>query len=100
MNVLAYSANKEKMGDLMYAIRQVLNEHIPKDMVGPSFIGRRFQILTKQGKALNPGFYIPLRSSAFVNESFLEDKNQINTLFQSIQSVIIFRAKDNSKFHS
>ena len=95
MNVLAYSANKEKMGDLMYAIRQLLNEHIPEDMVGPSFIGRRFQIVTKQGRALNPGFYIPLRSSAFANEPLLEDENQQNnTLFKSIQCVVIFRAKD------
>ena len=94
MNILAYSANREKMGDLMYAIRQLLNEHIPEDMVGASFIGRRFQIVTKQGRALNPGFYIPLRSSAFANETLLEDENQkSNKLFQSIECVIVFQKK-------
>lgn len=91
MHILAYSANRERMGDLMYAIRQVLNAHIPEDMVGPSFIGRTFQIVTKQGKALNPGFYIPLKSSAFLKAK--EQKQKI-TMFQSIQRVVFFRAKE------
>ena len=92
MHILAYSANRERMGDLMYAIRQVLNAHIPEDMVGPSFIGRRFQIVTKRGRVLNPGFYIPLKELSFKRylSSEIEKRKAGSPVLQSIRFVNVY----------
>ena len=91
-HILAYSANRERMRDLMYAIRQVLDDHIPDDMVGPEFIGRRFQIITKEGRALNPGFYIPLKALSFKMNfsSEIEKRKKDSSVLQSIRFVNVY----------
>ena len=92
MHILAYSANRERMEDLMYAIRRVLDDHIPDDMVGPEFIGRRFQIITKEGRALKPGFYIPLKALCFNMNFFpeIEKRKKNSPVLQSIRFVNVF----------
>jgi hypothetical protein len=92
MEVVAHMATDEKMEALTYAIRKALNEHIPDKLIGAGYIGRKFQIASGNGDCMNPGFYLPLKISAFTpaSPSEIENRKQGVSLLQSIQSVSIY----------
>lgn len=93
MEVVAHMATDEKMEALTYAIRKALDEHIPDKLIGAGYIGRKFQIVAGNGDCMNPGFYLPLKISAFtpVSPSRIEKRKQGAAMLQSIRSVSVYR---------
>ena len=89
-DMMAYMANQEQMSHLEYAVRCRLNDFIPEGLIGKEYIGRKFQIVLKDGKCLNPGFYIPLQIIAFKDMGILEMENRRknNPVFRYIKKVI------------
>jgi hypothetical protein len=92
MEVVAHMATDEKMEALTYAIRKALDEHIPDKLIGAGYIGRKFQIVAGNGDRMNPGFYLPLKISAFTqtSPSDIEKRKQGVAMLQSICSVSVY----------
>ena len=92
MEVAAHMATDEKMEALTYAIRKALDEHIPDKLIGAGYIGRKFQIVAGNGDRMNPGFYLPLKISAFTpaSPSDIEKRKQGVAMLQSICSVSVY----------
>lgn len=92
MEVVAHMATEEKMGALTYAIRKALDGHIPDKLIGAGYIGRKFQIVDGNAACMNPGFYLPLKISAFtpVSPSRIEKRKQGVAMLQSIRSVSVY----------
>jgi hypothetical protein len=92
MEVVAHMATDEKMEALTYAIRKALNEHVPDKLIGAGYIGRKFQIVAGNGDRMNPGFYLPLKISAFTqtSPSDIEKRKQGVAMLQSIRSVSVY----------
>ncbi|MFZ5572902.1 MAG: HD domain-containing protein [Thermodesulfobacteriota bacterium] len=94
MEIMAFMANEEKMSSLEFALRQTLNEYIPEKLIGERFIGRKFQIIRQDGTRLNPGFYLPLKMTAFshIPSAEIEKRKQCAAVLQSIHHVAICRS--------
>ncbi len=97
--IMAYMANEENMSCLEFALRQALSEHIPDKLIGVGYIGRKFQIMTQDGTLLNPGFYIPLKITAFKQASSteIERRKQSVAIFRSIRQVLVYNQKTLKK---
>jgi hypothetical protein len=93
MEVVAHMATDEKMEALTYAIRKALDEHIPDKLIGAGYIGRKFQIVAGNGDCMNPGFYLPLKISAFTpaSPSDIEKRKQGVSFLRSIREVSIYK---------
>ncbi len=91
MEIMAHMANEEKMACLEYALRQALNEYIPDKLIGPGYIGGKFQVIMQDGTRLNPGFYLPLKIMAFstFDSAEIEKRKQTSSILQSIRQVSI-----------
>ncbi len=92
MDITAYLGNFEALERLEFAVRQALSEFVPDNLIGEGYIGRKFQIVKKDGTRLKPGFYLPLKISAFgyIPSADIEKRKQESSILRSIHNVSVY----------
>lgn len=98
--LMAYGNEITQKNHILLAVRTLLDEHIPSQ-IGKTFIGQKYRIITKDGKSLSPGFYLPIKISAFnILPSVLEDRKKgstyIHNLLYSIKYVEVYSVKNDA----
>ncbi len=96
-SLLAFGAETRQKNQVVYAVRTLLHDHVPSQ-IGKDFIGQKYRITTWEGKTLSPGFYLPVKVSAFdIPPSRFEDRKKGTTyshlLLQSIKYVEVVPRK-------
>jgi len=89
VDLIAHGAGRVHKNDVAHAARRLLDKYIP-EYVGKNFIGQRYSIITKKGDTLSkPGFYLPIRISAFnIPPSKLEERKKGTTYgHMTLQSI-------------
>ncbi|MFZ0485226.1 MAG: HD domain-containing protein, partial [Desulfobacterales bacterium] len=59
-----YSRSRQDKNNVILNVKKLLEKHI-HGKIGPTFVGQKYQIVTWEGKKMNPGFYLPIKVSAF-----------------------------------
>jgi len=88
--ISGYNASKESQSKVVRAFKHLIAEWIP-DHIGDEYTGRKYQIITKAGKELSPGFYLPIHMSAFsdaIQERIDARKNGATYSHAILQSIL------------
>jgi hypothetical protein len=93
-----YSRSRRDKNNVILNVKKLLDKHI-HGKIGPTFVGQKYQIVTWEGKTLNPGFYLPIKVSAFsTSPSKIERrKNGVtyaHKILRSIKHVEVYDRKD------
>ena len=94
-----YSRSRQDKNNVILNVKKLLEKHI-HGKIGPTFVGQKYQIVTWEGKKLNPGFYLPIKVSAFsTSPSDIERrKNGVtyaHKILRSIKHVEVYDWKDS-----
>lgn len=94
-----YSRSRQDKNNVILNVKKLLDKHI-HGKIGPTFVGQKYQIVTWEGKTLNPGFYLPIKVSAFsTSPSDIERrKNGVtyaHKILRSIKHVEVYDRKDS-----
>lgn len=93
--IMTFNTSQERKNHVTYAVRKLLDKHVP-NQIGDNFIGQKYRIITQEGKRLNPGFYLPIKISAFkISPEEMEHRKQGVTyshkILQSIKTVTVYK---------
>jgi hypothetical protein len=94
-----YSRSRQDKNNVILNVKKLLEKHI-HGKIGPTFVGQKYQIVTWEGNKLNPGFYLPIKVSAFsTSPSDIERrKNGVtyaHKILRSIKHVEVYDRKDS-----
>ena len=94
-----YSRSRQDKNNVILNVKKFLEKHI-HGKIGPTFVGQKYQIVTWEGKKLNPGFYLPIKFSAFsTSPSDIERrKNGVtyaHKILRSIKHVEVYDRKES-----
>jgi len=94
-----YSRSRQDRNNVILNVKKLLEKHI-HGKIGSTFVGQKYQIVTWEGKRLNPGFYLPIKSSAFSTppSEIERRKNGVtyaHKILRSIKYVEVFDRKES-----
>jgi len=94
-----YSRSRQDRNNVILNVKKLLEKHI-HGKIGPTFVGQKYQIVTWEGKKLNPGFYLPIKISAFSTPSTEIERRKngvtyVHKILRSIKHVELFDRKES-----